>query len=91
MDTSDRVGVRDENRRPGARLWEVGAQGARVTDDKRPQIQGFASATSVAAGSGIDFHVSSTESGNFTVSIHRMGHYDGVRARQMAESDPIPS
>jgi hypothetical protein len=50
------------------------------------QVKGFASATSVAHGEHIAFHLATRASQDVTVTVHRMGWYRGARARLMATS-----
>ncbi len=78
-----------ENRALGSRMWRVGTQNSRATDLENPQIQGYASATSVTVGSAIDFHVSVTDESTFTVSIYRIGHYGRAGARHMLDSPTL--
>src|SRR4051794_18402753 len=47
-----------ENRLPGSRAWVIGQNGHQIADDQRGQIKGYASATSVAQGETLTFHVS---------------------------------
>ena len=78
-----------ENRALGSRMWRVGAQNSRATDLEKPQIQAYASATSITVGSAIDFHVSTTDESKFTVSIYRIGHYGRAGARHMLDSPTL--
>ncbi|SBT53697.1 N,N-dimethylformamidase beta subunit family domain-containing protein [Micromonospora narathiwatensis] len=75
--------VEVENRAAGEPWWPVGAQ---ASDDRLRQIQGYASATSVAPGESIDFHVAVNPAGKFQITIHRLGWYDGAGARTMLTS-----
>lgn len=70
----------EENQRPGTRQWDL-------TDSARErEIEGYASATSVAAGQSISLLVS-TRDPRFRVSIYRLGWYGGDGGRLV--SDPI--
>ncbi|MGR6316559.1 hypothetical protein Q2K19_10260 [Micromonospora soli] len=73
-----------ENRAAGEPWWPDG--GAPAADDQQRQIQGYASATSVAPGESIDFHVAVNPAGPFRISIHRLGWYAGAGARTVLTS-----
>ena len=74
-----------ENRITGDEGWRVPGN---VTDTAR-QIQGYTSTTSVNAGETIDFHVSVAEAQPFTVTLYRIGHYNGAGARLMYTSGAL--
>ncbi|MBX6724139.1 MAG: hypothetical protein IRY92_13055, partial [Dactylosporangium sp.] len=78
-----------ENRQAGSRAWAIGADRTRPNDDIQRQITGYASATSVALGEKIDFHVSVNPAGPFTIAIYRMGWYGGVGARHLLTSPTL--
>jgi hypothetical protein len=75
-----------ENRSPGTKDWhpEKGA------DDRKRQIQGYASATSVRPGDRLDFHVSVDPARGFRISFYRLGWYGGAGARHLLTSPPLP-
>ncbi|MEU2612338.1 N,N-dimethylformamidase beta subunit family domain-containing protein [Micromonospora sp. NPDC007271] len=73
-----------ENRAAGAPWWPPADD--RPADDRRRQIQGYASATSVAPGESIDFHVAVNPAGRFRITVHRLGWYDGAGARTVLRS-----
>ncbi|MEU1843664.1 N,N-dimethylformamidase beta subunit family domain-containing protein [Micromonospora sediminicola] len=79
--------VERENRAPGEPWWPP--EGGRPADDRRRQIQGYASTTSVAPGGVIDFHVAVNPAGRFRVSVHRLGWYAGAGARTMLTSPEL--
>ncbi len=66
-----------ENARPGTSDWELTAPAV----DR--EIEGYASATSVDRGAGIDLYVSTAEPA-YTVDVFRMGWYGGAGARRVA-------
>ena len=66
-----------ENARPGTSDWELTAPAV----DR--EIEGYASATSVDRGAGIDLYVSTAEPA-YTVDVFRMGWYGGTGARRVA-------
>lgn len=83
--------VEVENRAAGTPWWPQDPHPA--VDDRHRQIQGYASATSVAPGETIDFHVAVNPAGRYRISIHRLGWYDGAGARTMLTSpefDGVP-
>ncbi|MFY1669923.1 N,N-dimethylformamidase beta subunit family domain-containing protein [Plantactinospora sp. WMMB334] len=82
--------VRGENRLAGTETWRSARGGLRDADDDRSQIQGYASATSVAGGETIDFHVTVETPQNITISIYRLGWYDGTGGRLVYTSEPLP-
>ncbi|PWU45474.1 hypothetical protein DLJ46_21320 [Micromonospora globispora] len=84
--------VERENRSAGEPWWPPQEPG-RDADDHRRQIQGYASATSVAPGESIDFHVAVNPAGRYRISIHRLGWYGGAGARTVRTSpefDGVP-
>ncbi|MCZ7426402.1 hypothetical protein O7607_11715 [Micromonospora sp. WMMA1949] len=79
--------VERENRAAGEPWWP--AHGGPAADDRRRQIQGYASTTSVAPGEVIDFHVAVNPGGRFRISVHRIGWYGGAGARTMLTSPEL--
>lgn len=78
----------EENRKSGdARL---NARRLRPSQDGLGNIQGYASATSVVGGERLTFHVSvGREPSDFTITIHRLGHYGGAGGRLMTTSSGL--
>ncbi len=78
-----------ENRRPGARDWQL----TRVRPDKDgfrcSWIEGYCSRQSVQAGETIDVMVSTNPPRRFQVEIFRMGYYGGRGARLMQTLGPL--
>lgn len=70
-----------ENTKPGTpeSVWDVGAGSS--------NIQGFATDISVDVGSTINFKID-TKSTNYTITIYRMGYYQGDGARQITTVKP---
>ncbi|GAA1840584.1 N,N-dimethylformamidase beta subunit family domain-containing protein [Asanoa iriomotensis] len=58
----------------------------RFGDDRRGQIAGYASATSVAPGETLDFHVSVSPAADYRIEVYRVGHYGGRGERLLAAS-----
>jgi hypothetical protein len=75
--------VQLENAKPGTLGWllQNPALGG--------EIEGFASASSVARGQPIDFLVS-TEAQSYRIDVYRTGYYGGAGARLMASFDGLP-
>jgi len=44
---------------------------------RRPQIEGYCSETSVAAGDSVNLYISTNPVSRFTIEIYRMGYYQG--------------
>jgi len=75
--------ITDENRKPGTAAW-------RLTHDGAPHdIEGYLSATSVQRGESIDLYAT-TVSPTFTIEAYRMGWYQGLGARLVWTSPPVP-
>ncbi|MFE9206115.1 N,N-dimethylformamidase beta subunit family domain-containing protein [Micromonospora sp. NPDC007230] len=79
--------VEVENHAAGEPWWPQ--DGTRAADDRQRQIQGYASATSVAPGQTVDFHVAVNPAGPFRITVHRLGWYDGAGARTMLTSPEL--
>jgi N,N-dimethylformamidase beta subunit-like protein len=68
-----------ENARPGTRGWGL----AKPATNR--EIEGYASASSVAPGGHLTFHVS-TKSRYFDIDVYRLGWYGGAGARRLARA-----
>ena len=88
--------IQSENAKPGTTEWQlanpinVGDQhGWPLSDsDVFPQVQGFASATSVNLSESLTFYVDiRPPHPQFTIEIYRMGWYGGLGARKMNWTD----
>ena len=71
-----------ENSLPGTTDWliQVKKDTCVLPDHRfcrRPQIEGYASQTSVSQGDSINLYVSTNPSAQFTIDIYRMGYYGG--------------
>ncbi len=71
-----------ENKRPGTAAW-------RITDPGTGSIAGFADLNYAAVGDTVHLYVSTTAP-TFTVTAYRMGWYQGLGARQIWTSAPVP-
>ncbi|WP_406722625.1 hypothetical protein OG968_18325 [Streptomyces althioticus] len=54
--------------------------------DADGRVEGFASPSAVAPGDSVDFHVTVDPPRPFRVTVHRIGHYDGRGAAEIATS-----
>ena len=82
--------IREENALPGARTWLLDE--ARVDPDaplRCTWIEGYVSASSVAAGEQISFHVSTAAPSPFRIELYRMGYYGGDGGRRVATLGPF--
>src|SRR2546428_9470960 len=68
--------IEDENLQPGTTAWEL----TKPADNR--QIEGYASLTSVLAGSDIDLFVN-TQDATYSVTVYRMGWYGGKGGRKV--------
>ncbi|GAA1603788.1 hypothetical protein GCM10009804_70240 [Kribbella hippodromi] len=76
-----------ENSRRGSNGWNLRA--GRTSDDKRRQIQGYASATSVQAGEELHFHLSCDSPQQVRIDLYRLGFYNGKGGRLVLSSPPL--
>ena len=91
--------VVEENRRPGTTEWQL--RNCRFDDPitlashplvrrlRSSAIEGYASATSVYQGDGVDIVVSLDPPGSFVVHVYRMGYYGGAGGRHMLTLGPF--
>ncbi|WP_222106198.1 N,N-dimethylformamidase beta subunit family domain-containing protein [Catellatospora sichuanensis] len=78
-----------ENSHPTGKRWLADDPGFRSADDVQQQIAAYASATSVAAGESIDFHVHVGGSEAYRIEVFRLGHYGGAGARHVVSSPTL--
>jgi N,N-dimethylformamidase beta subunit-like, C-terminal len=81
--------VAAENRKTGGH-WHPKAGGLRPSQDGLGHVQGYASASSVAPGERLTFHVSAVSSVDVTIEIYRLGYYQGAGSRLVARSPRLP-
>ena len=67
-----------ENQNSGTASWKL----SNVALNR--EIEGYASETSVNAGEQISFFVNAPNDSQYTITIYRLGYYQGLGARQMA-------
>jgi len=60
-----------------------------LSDDARAAVKGFASATAVAPGESLDFHLDVAEPRDVTVEIYRVGAYGDHRTALLGSSEPV--
>lgn len=70
--------ITEENARPGTDRWQLASRAS--TD-----IEGYASATSVAAGEELRVYVSTADP-TYTIELFRMGWYAGLGGRRMTNA-----
>lgn len=73
--------IETENLNPGSDGWRI------ATLAQKREIEGYASAVSVAPGSSIDLMVSTSIPKTFTIQIYRVGWYGGAGGRLMVSKD----
>ncbi|MCC6143654.1 MAG: hypothetical protein IT368_07595 [Candidatus Hydrogenedentes bacterium] len=79
-----------ENARPGTTDWMLTKTFiAPETRYRSPRIEGYCSATSVAAGDRLDIMVSTNPPAPFDLKLYRMGFYGGTGARLVHASAAI--
>jgi hypothetical protein len=74
-----------ENQRPGTTAW----QATKIGTDAVGQIKGYASAVSVNKGARITFFVSVNPAQSYSIKVFRMGWYQGLGGRLLAQSGPL--
>lgn len=95
-----------ENLLPGTTDWSITVKydTCALPDHRfcrRPEIEGYCSKSSVAAGDTVDFFVSTNPGSKFSLNIYRMGFYQGkggnlkksipaLQGMQQAEPQPDP-
>jgi hypothetical protein len=69
-----------ENQRSGSTGWYK----VFSNQSQLGEIEGYASATSIAPGGSVSFHVSTAPAAEFRIEIYRIGHYGGAGSRLMS-------
>lgn len=75
--------ISTENARPGSPDWRI------TRPSWQREIEGYAGAPSVEAGSKIDFKISLSAKAPFTWRVYRLGYYGGVGAREVLRGGPL--
>jgi hypothetical protein len=78
-----RNSIQQENRRDGARDWQLTRVRVDGSGYRSPWVEGYCSKQSVRAGETIDIMVSTNPARRFRIEIFRMGYYGGRGARLM--------
>ena len=68
----------------------TGSNDLNAADYANAEIQGYASRTSVNQGGSIDFHVRTINTNPYTISVFRMGWYNGAGGRLMLGPVTLP-
>lgn len=79
-----------ENRHPGTTRWDIPWPGYKITDDRRMNIKGYATATSVLQGSHIGLRISTAKREPYTIDVYRLGYYHGRGGRHITQMGPFP-
>jgi hypothetical protein len=77
-----------ENRHQGTDRWDIPWPGYRITDDRRLNIKGYATAVSVLQGQSIDLRITTRRHEPFTVDVYRLGYYHGHGGRHIEQLGP---
>ncbi len=92
---ADSVAV--ENAKAGTTAWQLTNPATEGTnndlntaDYANVEIQGYASLTSVPQGGSIDFHVRTINTNSYTMSVFRMGYYNGAGGRLVLGPITLP-
>jgi len=68
-----------ENHNSGTTSWKLSNAAT------NREIEGYASRTSVNAGEEIGFFVNAPNDSQYTITIYRLGYYQGLGGRQMTQ------
>jgi hypothetical protein len=82
----------EENQRPGDAAWQLKyyrRDRANGSGLRSPEIEGYASDTSVYPGESIDLMVSADPARKLTIDFYRTGYYGGKGARHMLRVGPL--
>ena len=78
-----------ENRHAGTDRWDIPWAGYQITDDRRLNIKGYATATSVLQGGTIGLRITTARQEPYTIDVYRLGYYDGKGGRHIAHLGPF--
>lgn len=82
--------IRNENAKQGASDWQLTRVRTGNGIIRSPEIEGYCSRQSVAAGETLDIMVSTQPVSDFKIEIFRTGYYGGAGARLMTTLGPFP-
>jgi hypothetical protein len=95
LHAADSVAV--ENTKPGTALWQLsnpasmwGVNSTNASDYANAEIQGYASRPSINQGQSINFYARTINTNSYTLSIFRMGWYNGLGGRLMLGPVTLP-
>ena len=74
-----------ENQKPGTADWEI----TNPVTAAAPEIEGYASATSVNVGGTLPLKVSLAQAGQYSIDVYRLGYYAGLGGRLMSSIGPL--
>ncbi len=79
-----------ENQHAGTDRWDIPWPGYKITDDRRLNIKGYATAVSVLQGGDIGLRDHDGEAHEpYTVDVYRLGYYHGHGGRHVAQLGPF--
>ncbi len=83
-----------ENRREGTTSWliKVPEKNCAYPDHqfcRRPQIEGYCSKSSYAAGDTLNVFISTDPASSYTIDLYRMGYYNGKGGRLLKSVGPL--
>jgi hypothetical protein len=84
--------VTEENRKPGTTDWQLKyyrRDRANGSGLRSPNIEGYASDTSVYPGESLDLMVSADPARRFTIDFYRTGYYGGTGGRHLLHVGPL--
>jgi N,N-dimethylformamidase beta subunit-like protein len=81
--------IERENRRPGAKDWQLTRVRLDRSGCRSPWIEGYCSHQSIAAGQTLEIMVSTNPARSFVIDVYRMGYYGGAGARHMTRLGPF--
>jgi hypothetical protein len=78
-----------ENRHAGSDRWDIPWAGYQITDDRRLDIKGYATAASVLQGHSIGLRITTARHERYTIDVFRLGYYHGKGGRLIAHLGPL--
>jgi N,N-dimethylformamidase beta subunit-like, C-terminal len=78
-----------ENRHKGTDRWDIPWRGYKITDDRKMNIKGYATATSVHTGNDIGLRISTKRREPYSIDIYRLGYYQGHDGRHIERLGPF--
>ena len=78
-----------ENHLAGTDRWDIPWPGHKITDDRRLNIKGYATAASVPQGGTIGLRITTAKTEPYTIDVYRLGYYAGLGGRHLARLGPF--